>query len=69
MIVAQQAMGTGRLEGPICTREHSWVNPTPGRADGGWENVEAGCWHLASNWAAFPTIEAAEATVEADAIH
>lgn len=69
IVVAQMAHGTGRLEGPLCTKEHEWLHPTPGRRDGGWANVESGCFHLENSWAAFVTLESAEAAIEADRIH
>ncbi len=67
-VIAQAAMGTRRLEGPICEKHHVWMPATPGRQDQGWMSVGGRCFHLDSNSVAFDTFEDAEIAVNRDAL-
>lgn len=68
VVVVQTAMGTGRLEGPVCTAHHVWMPPTPGRQDAGWAGIGDGCFHLADRCAAFDSTEEAFTALERDAL-
>ena len=68
MIVVQTAMGTGRLQGPVCIKHHVWMPATPGRQDAGWMGIGRGCFHLEQNHVAFESEEEVFAAMERDAI-
>ncbi len=67
VVVVECALGTGRLQGPVCTAEHTFREATPGRQDACFVGPN-GCRHLVNQSAVFDSEEEAFDAMEACAI-